>query len=388
VAAPSSPLAVDEKIDSVLVILTRQIGDVLLSTPLIHAARARWPKARIDVLGFAGTLAILRGNPDVNGFVEVKQGDGWRQSWPLIKWLWRRYDLALICEFSDRAHLYGWIAARLRAGKVFPRWSVSWWKRPLLKHAVHLEQSALHVVLEALRVIAPWARPSGPIQLVPPAERPLPEDVRARLRKHFVVLHAPTLVKYKQWPVEYYAALVRALAQRGLQSVLTGSGSESDRRCTADVVRAAALGSGDVLDLAGQLDFGQLSGLIQEAQLYVGPDTSITHLAAASTTPVVALFGPTDPMRWGPWSRGSIPIQPYVAHREVQHEGRITLMQGPQPCVPCRKAGCDNHDASRSECLKAITPQQVLVEVGRILGVPVGVPMESPVAAQEAYSNV
>jgi heptosyltransferase-3 len=169
---------------------------------------------------------------------------------------------------------------------------------------------------------------------------------------------------------------------------LTGSGSESDRLCTADVVRAAALGAGDVLDLAGQLDFGQLSGLIQAAQLYVGPDTSITHLAAASKTPVVALFGPTDPMRWGPWSRGSIPIQPYVAHQAVQREGQITLMQGPQPCVPCRKAGCDNHDASRSECLKAITPQQVLVEVERILGVPVGVPAESPAAAQVAYSNV
>ena len=67
-------MATEDKIHRVLVILTRQIGDVLLSTPLIHAARQRWPQAQIDVLGFAGTLAVLRGNPDVSGFVEVHPG--------------------------------------------------------------------------------------------------------------------------------------------------------------------------------------------------------------------------------------------------------------------------------------------------------------------------
>lgn len=372
----SALATVEEKIDSVLVILTRQIGDVLLCTPLIHAARERWPGARIDVLGFAGTLAVLRGNPDVNGFVEVKQGDGWRRSWPLIQWLWRRYDLALICEFSDRAHLYGWVAARMRAGKVFRRWSVSWWKRLLLAHKVCHERKTVHVVLESLQVMAPWGRPPEQVQLVPPASQALPDAIRSRLRERFVVLHAPTLVRYKQWPAEYYVALVQALALRGLQSVLTGSDSGSDRSCTAAILRNAALAPGDVLDAAGQLNFGQLSTLIGEARLYVGPDTSITHLAAATKTPVVALFGPTDPMRWGPWSQRSIPIQPYVPHREVQREGSVTLLQGPQACVPCRKSGCGGHDASSSECLEAISVERVLREVDRILGGHEGGPSE------------
>ena len=48
---------------SVLVVVTRQIGDVLLTTPVIHEARRLWPQARITVLGFAGTLGMLRGNP-------------------------------------------------------------------------------------------------------------------------------------------------------------------------------------------------------------------------------------------------------------------------------------------------------------------------------------
>jgi heptosyltransferase-3 len=102
----------------ILVIVTRQIGDVLLTTPLIRAVRQRWPDARIDVLGFAGTLAILAGNPDIAELINVPPGSGWRQSWPLIRALWREYDLAVISQYSDRAHLYGLVAAGVRSGQV------------------------------------------------------------------------------------------------------------------------------------------------------------------------------------------------------------------------------------------------------------------------------
>ena len=58
-------LRADDRFARIIVICTRQIGDVLLTTPLIAAAKERWPEARIDVLGFGGTLGMLRGNPDV-----------------------------------------------------------------------------------------------------------------------------------------------------------------------------------------------------------------------------------------------------------------------------------------------------------------------------------
>lgn len=359
-------MATEDKIHRVLVILTRQIGDVLLSTPLIHAARQRWPHAQIDVLGFAGTLAVLHGNPDVSGFVEVQPGAGWRQSWPLIRRIWRRYDLALICEYNDRAHLYGWIAARRRSGQVPHQWTLSWWKRLLLSHAAGFDAVPAHLVLEKLKVIAPWVQSFPRIDLVPPAARALPEDVQARLQPRFVVIQAPSLVRYKQWPPAHYAELAQALARRGIQVLLTGSGSEADRHCTAEVARRADAAL--VLDLAGRLDFGQLVTLLRGAALYVGPDTSITHLAAACGTPIVALFGPSDPRQWGPWPQGSTVRQPYVQRQDVQREGRAILLQGPQPCVPCRQSGCERHDASRSECLETMSPQRVLEQVDRILG--------------------
>ena len=97
---------------SVLVVVTRQIGDVLLTTPLIHAARRRWPQARIDVLGFAGTLGMLRGNPDVDEVIEVAGAARRGRPLRLARRLWRRYDLALVADPGDRAHLVGWLASR------------------------------------------------------------------------------------------------------------------------------------------------------------------------------------------------------------------------------------------------------------------------------------
>src|SRR3954451_12650211 len=88
----------------VLVVATRQIGDVLLTTPLIRAARELWPQARIDVLGFAGTLGMLRGNADVAELIEAPQRLG-LGAFAFARKLWRRYDLALVADAGDRAHL-------------------------------------------------------------------------------------------------------------------------------------------------------------------------------------------------------------------------------------------------------------------------------------------
>jgi heptosyltransferase-3 len=355
-----------------LVICTRQIGDVLLTTPLIAAAKARWPDAEIDVLGFSGTLGILNGNPDVHAFVEVPPGSGWLRSLGLIRRLWRRYDLAFIAQYSDRAHLYGAVAARHRSGLVLSDRRDSWWKRALLDHAVTVDHDQTHAVLEKLRLIAPWQPAPAAIRVTPPPGAALPEALRARLAARHVVVHVPTLVRYKQWPIEHHVTLVRALAEEGLQVLLSGGPSEADRARTAAVLAGGGdAAAGDrVIDVAGTLDLNQLATLLKGAALYIGPDTSITHLAAAVETPIVAIYGPIDPRLWGPWPQGHGPTQPYVERALEQHAGRTVLLQGDQPCVPCSRAGCDRHNDSRSECLETLSPWRVLAQARRILGLP------------------
>jgi heptosyltransferase-3 len=352
------------RFESILVIATRQLGDVLLTTPLIHAARLRWPSARIDVLGFAGTLGLLKGNPDVGHFIEVPPGSGWKQSWPLIKSLWRRYDLAFVAQYSDRAHLYGLIAARRRSGLILRKRSLSWWKRLLLIHAVVVDENQTHAVIEKMKLIEPWMALDS-VSVRPPEATALPDDVVAALTPRYVVLQVPSLVHYKQWPLQHAAELTAALAADGIQVVLTGSGSESDRAKVAEVAGAAPTPL--VLSVAGRLDLNQMTTLLGGAALYIGPDTSITHLAAACGTPMLALFGPIAPTLWGPWPQGAPPEQPYLTHALRQPLGTMTLLQGTPPCVPCNRAGCDNHPQSRSECLETMLPERVLEEARLLL---------------------
>jgi heptosyltransferase-3 len=358
------------RVRRILVVCTRQIGDVLLTTPLIAAAKARWPDAELDVLGFAGTLGMLERNPDVRAFVAVPPGSGWLQSIGLIRRLWRHYDLAFIAQYSDRAHLYGAIAARHRSGLVLSDRRDSWWKRALLDHAVTVDRDQTHAVLEKLRLIAPWSPPPASIRVTPPPGAPLPERLRARLHARQVVVHVPTLVRYKQWPIAHHVTLVRALAEAGVQVLLSGGPSAADRARTAEVLAGVgdAASAERVLDIAGTLDLPQLATLLRGAALYIGPDTSVTHLAAALETPLVAIYGPIDPRLWGPWPQGHGPAQPYVERAPEQRVGTTVLLQGDPPCVPCSRAGCDRHNDSRSECLETLSPWRVLDEAWRILG--------------------
>ena len=100
---------------------------------------------------------------------------------------------------------------------------------------------------------------------------------------------------------------------------------------------------------AGFLNFNQLAALLRGAALYIGPDTSVSHLAAACGVPVLAIFGPTNPMRWAPWPAGTQPVRfarsrPGAGARPVSRCCKAEL-----PCVPCGKAGCEDHRQSRTD---------------------------------------
>jgi heptosyltransferase-3 len=189
----------------------------------------------------------------------------------------------------------------------------------------------------------------------------LPDDIAQALQPVFVAMHAPSMWPYKQWAPENYRRVAEALIARGVQVVLTGSGGQRDQACIAPLRSLAA--APRLLDVSGRLDFNQLSGLFGRAAVYIGPDTSVSHLAAATGVPTVAIFGPTNPQRWAPWpSTGTATL-----HRRelLQTAGNVTLLQAGLPCVPCTRAGCKDHVQSHSDCLAVITPERVLDAVLR-----------------------
>ena len=354
---------------SVLVVATRQIGDVLLTTPLIRRAREQWPQARIDVLGFQRTLGMLAGNPDVSQRIEIAPRLGARGTLALLRRLWGRYDVAVIADIGDRAHLLGWIAARQRSGVLPGQGGSNWWKRLLLRHAVVAagDRGSVHVVREKLALLDPWMAGSATAAsaVVAPPAAALPADLQSAMGTGPVVVHVPSMWAYKQWPIGHFAALITGLLADGRQVVLTGSAGARDQECIEPL---RSLGAAPrLLDVSGRLDFPQLVTLLKQASLFIGPDTSVSHLAAAAGGPVLAIFGPTNPRRWAPWpaAAGSdIAIRDFAPSQRI---GNVTILQGSYGCVPCGRAGCEDHRQSGSECLSSIGAERVLAQARSIL---------------------
>ena len=336
----------------ILVVALRRIGDVLLTTPLIRSLKRAWPQASVDVLAFADTLGILAGNPDIADIVAMPNDPTMGQGLALAARLFRRYDLAISTQSGDRPSVFAWLAGRMRVGLHEP--GKGRLKRLLFHRSVATEPG-LHRVEQLLRLADTLGITRVPELVAPGAVDP-------GLAGDYAVIHAAPMFRYKQWTAEGWRALAAALVERGLAVIATGGPGAAERRYL-DAVWAGA----PVRRLDGKLSWPQLAGLLAKARVYVGPDTSVTHLATACGCATVALYGPTDPRLWGPWPHGGL-TTPWDAADDIQQRGNVWLVQNPLPCMPCQLEGCERRLESTSACLDELHASRVMAAVQGALG--------------------
>ena len=137
---------------SILLVATRQIGDVLLVTPLLRSLRAAYPRAVIDVLVYTDKGGMLEGNPDCNTVIAVDEHPDRHGYWQLLKRIFRRYDLAVTTQANDRGHVYAFLAARRRIGLVPDLRPSSRWKRASCSQWGVLDNVHTHTVVQNLRL--------------------------------------------------------------------------------------------------------------------------------------------------------------------------------------------------------------------------------------------
>ncbi len=334
---------------SVLVVCTRRIGDVLLVTPLIRSLRRAWPQAQIDVLVFRGTAGVLEGNADLSDLIVVPERSTKMVRWRELRQLWNRYDQSFSCLPSDRARLYAWAASRRHLGMLAANESEV--KLRLMDANVRFDDVNTHTVSMGLQLADLAGVARCPEVVVPTAGGNLPaEIVRA-----FAVFHPFPKFHYKMWTDAGWVALAQALQGRGFQVVLTGS-NEAEEVAYCQRLAAAS----GALCLAGKRSLAQTADLLRRAELFVGPDTAVTHLAAACGIPTVALFGPSNPVKWGPWPSSRDLIDSPWQMVGSARQGNVMLLQGSGECVPCRLEGCDRHLESWSRCLQEMPAARVI----------------------------
>jgi heptosyltransferase-3 len=341
----------------VLVVALRRLGDVLFATPLIASLRRAYPQARIDVLVFADTAGMLAGNRDLDRVVTMPAARGTRASLALALRLLKRYDLAVSTQSGDRPTFFALLAGRRHVGPIDGgrRGAL---RRQALSRAVQ-NLPGLHRLEEMLRLVDALG-----IQRVSHLVCPGGAAPRRFAAGPYAVVHAAPNFTYKRWTRDGWRALAAGLRDRGLAVLATGGPAPAERAFLDDVWGDGGL----ITRIDGALAWPELTALLAQARLYVGPDTSITHLAAASGCPTVALYGPTDPRLWGPVPAAGLDPM-WEAAGTIQRRGNVWLVQNPLPCLPCQDEGCERRLDSHSQCLDELSVNQVVVAVDKALAV-------------------
>jgi len=355
------------EMNNALVVCTRRIGDVLLSTPVVRSLKSAWPHLMIDMLVFEGTEDIVAANRDIRRIWTIAERPTIGAHLALFRSLWRRYDLAVSVLAGDRPTFHAWVAGRYRVGTLLPD-RKSWWKRRLLDEWMPFDNLNTHTVAMNLRLLASLKiEPLGtPVVSWGREDEESIHDSFPGMRgsPRYAVLHVSPKFAYKTWTAAGWVALGRWLTDHGMTVVVTGGASDQQTSCE-QVIQ----GLPEAVNLVGRVRLPALGYLLSRAAVYVGTDTAVSHMAAAIGTPTVALFGPSNPVKWGPWPKDfPVTAQSPWKTRGSQRLGNVYLLQGEGDCVPCLGEGCDRHINSLSECLQQLPVNRVIQAVETMLG--------------------
>lgn len=366
----------------VLLIATQQIGDVLLCTPLLKSMRVAWPDAVIDVLVYRNTSGILKGNSDCNNVIESDNHPTFSAYLKLLKTIFRKYDLAVTTQGNDRAHQYAFLAGKKRVGLIPNLKKKHWWKKLSCMRWSLLDEDNTHTVVQNL-LLADLMGIERQYALTPPKLGSTDSITRLNQLLNFnltettyTIIHPLPMWQYKRWTDSGWIALIQHLINLGQRVIITGGPAIAEQNYAQHLTEHFVESTtGFVTSLAGKTSFAEMSALLNHAVAYVGPDTATTHLSAACGTPTLAIFGPTNPVKWAPWPMGyhenKSPWQRYSS--AYQMVSNVLLLQGHGECVPCHKAGCDDHNNSHSQCLDTLDANRVIQAFRRLIKIDIEV---------------
>ena len=341
----------------ILLVRLERIGDLVMALPAIRDVRALAPSATIDLVVGSWNASLARAVPsidhvetlDARWLARERDGVGLGSMVRVARtWRARNYDLAINFEPDIRSNLLmAAVGAARTAG-----WA-SGGGGPLLDVSLDYDRS-LHTSANARRLVAAafGRQPSEsarPLLTIPDAAA---ASAAAHLRlaagRPMVGVHVSGGRAIKQWEPARFAEVASRLADtRG--AVIVATGGPGDRKLV-DGLRAA-LAPRVVIDACGDDDLLASAALVARLDLLVTGDTGPMHLAAAVGTPVVAVFGPSDPVR-------------YATTGPLDRVVRVDL-----PCSPCNRIRqpprrCVGHTP---DCLVHVTTDQVVAAAMSVL---------------------
>jgi heptosyltransferase I len=325
-----------------LLVRLGSMGDVIHALPAASSLRDTFPKASIDWVVDPAWARILEGNPDVSEVIpfDRKRPGGMTAAFRKLRAV--KYTCAIDFQALYKSALLAFVSGaprRIGFDRSYAREGLA-----SLLYTHHFNPRGAHKVDHNLTLAeAAGARkstPRFPIQARVEDDELALRELASRGIGEFFVLNPAGGWRSKCWPPERYGELHQKLATRyGWRGVVTFGPGED--RLARDLIAAARIPA----PVAIPLGLGPLMALLRRAKFMVSADTGPLHLAAALGTPVVGLFGPTDPSRNGPFSL---------------YSSRSLILRNPRGCETTYRRG-----GAYSPSMLSITVEQVFDAITR-----------------------
>lgn len=361
------PLRPDHpRLNRIVVVKPCCMGDLLMSTPAIAALRRALPHAHISVAVGEWSRPAISNNPHVDELLDSPVSGGgskWSDYRTLAKQIKTgQFGTALVLDRSPLLNLVPLMArVPVRAGLDSDNRGIG------LTHPVpcpsHASRHEVEWYLDVVRALGlPAPKEDAYLEFYPTdqdkslAAQALSEGAaQHETEGGYIAIHLGGGVNpgmrllSKRWLPERWARIADWLAESYDPTILLLGGPGQEDRQAAESLKTALFPSTRpyVVDLVGKLQWGAMAALIQQCRLFLGHDTGAMHLATAVRTPVIAVFGPSDPARYAPWdpSGRSIVVAPHGSRTDAE-----SLRQASQ-------SGGLYHDA--------VTPERVWAAVER-----------------------
>ena len=325
----------------ILILKPSSLGDVIQALPVLRLLKLHFRDAEIFWWVDSALAPLLEGDPDLAGIVRFERRR-WAvpRHWPemlrSVRWMREQeFDLVIDLQCLARSGAFAWLAnGKFLVGLDEVRegargfYDIAVRRASFHAHAVDWYLSVLPQLGVPVRKHFVWL-PERP-QIAAAVQSKWPDGTS------WIALQPGTRWPTKCWPAEYFAELVRQLAVQFPDTRFAILGTAEDRPLGEMISRGAPE---RCLNLCGQTKLLEMVEWLRRCELMVTNDTGPMHVAAALGKPLVALFGPTEPRRTGPYGH-------------LENVLRIDL-----PCSPCLKSHCVYEKPN--ECLKAISPAMV-----------------------------
>ncbi|MDD2308836.1 MAG: lipopolysaccharide heptosyltransferase II [Desulfuromonadaceae bacterium] len=336
----------------ILVLRYRFIGDTILTVPFMRNLRRAEPDAYIAWVVAPGTAAVVDGIPYVDELIYWDpvtihaDSTGTHKTFgDKVKFIRdlraRRFDKVYVLKRSFGSALIGYLSgARKRIGFATEGRSFLLTTTIPYRHDQHEVQNFLDVLRadgipvtdDYLEYWTSRAEETAADELL--AKKGVKRDEK------LVVLHPFSSITERGWHLDNFSVLAARLTELGYRPLVLGAPNDRVHFDTA----ADRFGQNSV-DLVGKSSLRITMALLKRCALFVGNDSGIMHLAAAAGIPLIAIFGPQSPVKFGPWSK------------------RATVIYSQFPCSPCRQkffTECKPSVRQRPACIEAITVDQVV----------------------------